>query len=295
MSSSQVPAHVRFWTTQTLWPHDTDEYEFLGRVLLRTARGVHGDAWDDQDPAAVLLDPLPAQLSLNTPLPEIQRAAEVLYDHHAPYRDRSHGGLFGPGKDFPSRDEWAIAKRLIQADVDRSLAARRRFIAVTGALADAFRRGEMETATRGYGGGNFTKQPWHFWNMEFPFVRFDTCRVNPADPFCWSPAEFGGHWIFVVRAGVKPSLAVSNVSDEVVQEINSQAKRRRGRKPKASWDWITAEFVKIVHIEGVPEEVNLSALGERLWKLAADNELSDIPEPKTISDKLRVWLPRFDA
>jgi hypothetical protein len=61
------------------------------------------------------------------------------------------------------------------------------------------------------------------------------------------------------------------------------------------WDAIVAEYMRIFQEEGIPESPNISALADRLFDWANAQGLTNVPEPKTIRERLRTWLSRLNT
>lgn len=292
LALAQRSARESFWSSFASWPDDTPDHEFLGRFLLRYAKSMYGDGWSDSDPAVHIPEPLSPELNLSTPMPEIRRASSLLIEQVEAYRDRSRGGLFGPGPDFPSRAEWMLAREAIDAQIDVAKLKYWRFLKVSIALHDAFKSEKIKTAVRGQWGGEIIGQHWHFWNMEYAHGRFETCRVKADDPF-WLPAVETGNWLFVERqhGTVEPQIDSSLVSEERVAAAEKRRPpRARGRKKISSWDAIFAAFARILHDEGIPEDANLSELARRLADTVTEQGIDDVPATKTIQEKVRIWL-----
>jgi hypothetical protein len=288
----------RFWSEQKFWPDDTPEHVFVARSLLKVGAVICGPEWSDSDPAIAIPATLPDRLSIHTPMKDIVRATDLLALHVDEYRKRSWGGIMGAGADFPSRAEWELARKLNDQDITAANIRHNRYLRAAFAMDDQFKRRRAVLATRRYNGGDFTQQPWHFWNMEYAWTRFDTCRVDPQNIFGITSAEFDGLWIFVERKGNADDLAAaasksaSNTTDQQVEEKANTRPRARGRRVQFDWDEITAEFVRLFHTRGVADDANLSEISRELadW---ASAKWTDAPEPKTIQDKLRKWLARL--
>jgi hypothetical protein len=291
----------RFWSSPQTWPDDTADYEFVGRLILRRGAAMSGAEWNDLDPAAVIPMQLSEHVSIHTPAAELRQASDVLImSKLLPGQLGLHGLLAPPYPEIPSRADWAIAREIVVGQIDIAQARHRRFLRACFALEQVFKSGKVKTATRHYAGGELTPQPWHFWNMEYVWTRFETCRVNPSNHFDYIPCEAGGLWIFVERNNVISSISefddgVLEPSDNKIDEIVRDKPRVRGRKSKSPWDTLMSALVRIVHDEGVPEAANISELARRLADWGSEQGLDEIPAPKTIEPKLRLWLAELQT
>ena len=284
----------RFWSSPQTWPGDTPDHEFVGRLILRAGAIMAGTEWNDLDPAVHIPKPISEDLSIYTPMTQIHQAADALTMGDRPYGDRQPTGLMGGPFDIPSKAEWSIARKIIANQISVAQAKYYRFWRACEAVENAFKTGVLKSATREFAGGDLTAQPWHFWNTEFAWSRFETCRVNPNDYFDPAPAENGALWIFVERdkATDKIPEAISQstqATDGEIAEIVKRKPRRAGRKPTYNWDELFAELFRKQRASEIPTEPNISELAWRLLDWAAER-WENLPEEKTVQDKLRVLL-----
>jgi len=290
----------RFWSNQRTWPDDTPDHEFVGRLILRAGAIMAGTEWNDLDPAVSIPMPLSEDLNIYTPPPQIQQAAFALTMGDRPFRERPPMGLLGGSPDIPSKADWSIARKIVANQISVAQAKYNRFLRACFAVEAALKSGTLKTATRPYAGGQLTAQPQHFWYTEFSWTRFETCRVNPDNLFDVTPAEFGGLWIFVEKDKEASEVPVEITqspqrSDVQIAEIVRGKPSPRGRKSKSAWDDLFSEFLRIVHVEGVPDSPNISQMARRLADWGSEEGLPDMPEPKTIEAKLRTWLKRLQT
>ena len=290
---------VAFWSDQNAWPEDAPQQIFAARAILRLGQLRFGADWYDDDPTAEWIAKLQQPLNLFTSYSEINRAVLVLRVHSPIYQLRNPAGLFGlaGGPDFPTRDEWSIASKVIDERKKVNWSKIYRFLVVANELADAAKNSKILCASRPFEGGEPTPLSWHAWNGERTWFRFDNCRIAESNPYGPAPPDGAGLWLFFERKSFEQYLSggspegVLQQPSEVLM-LKAQRPRRPGRRPKFDWDVMMADFLVIFQDEGIPEDVNISGIARRLLDTAAE-KWDALPDEKTVQEKIRTWLSPF--
>jgi hypothetical protein len=282
----------RFWNDSGSWPDDTATHQFVGRLILAVGPTVGGPEWSDADPATTIPTGLSETLSIYTPASELRRAYDVLWMRDRPPGTRPPWGMAAdPFPEIPTRAEWAIAREIVAKEIAEAEAKYYRFVRICLRLVDFFKQGTFVAATRPFAGGDLTHQPWHFWNTEQAWARFNTCRVNPNDHFDKTPAETGGLWLFFENKMSEAAIAEATtkqppITDAQLAESVKPRPRKRGPKEKFRWETLYGEFLPELAEAQSSENPNISELARQMADRAAEIWLEP-PEEKTIQEKLR--------
>lgn len=293
---------VAFWSREDLWPDDSPEHIFVARAVRKFAKSRFGDAWTDDIPASPMIFELPVDYSTYTPIEEIRRATSILGSISSSYNRRPREGMattLTMGTTFPTTDEWAEAVAEAKIRSDRFWARYIVFYRTAVVLSGACKEGLVKSATRPHDGGEPIARPWHFWNLERSWIRFDTCRVDPTDEFSANAYSEHGHWLFFEKSSFdtflmgKEELAQPKVLVEsdiaAAKKVNA---RPRGRPPAFDWDEIVAEFNRIAHEEGIPDETSTSSVARRLGDYCLD-KWGKSPDEDYLRGKVGVWRSRI--
>jgi hypothetical protein len=163
-------------------------------------------------------------------------------------------------------------------------------------LASAAKHGHVKSAVRSEQGGAPAAQEWHFWNAERAWLRFTTCSVDAADPFGRISVVRGGAWLFIEREtfeAFKARTAHSAPSRQPLAQLKEEVRRTRGGRPfKDYWHHLFAEFVRIVHEEGIPDESTYSDVTRRLLEHAEEIGWRDPPDFDHLRKKVAIWRPK---
>ena len=295
---------VTFWKNSNLWPANSKDYVFAARAVVELGRAWCGSAWTDDVPATVLSWELPPALNLYTPLEDIRRGVHFLGGVEGSYRSRMPmGALFSLGaisrSPFPTEAEWTQAVALARETAEQTWSAYLPFVNVAVRLADACKGGLVKTATRPLTGGEPIAQEWHFWNSERQWLRFETCRIDPNEPFNVISGRSGNSWLFVEQKTLNELLAgrpTSGVPTVAVEaEIKDQVRKARaaGRPTRYAWDEMMGEFGRMIHEGEVFAGKATRQIASELVEWAT-SRWDEIPDLKTVEDKVRVWRSRLE-
>ena len=292
-------ARIAFWSQPIKWPRDTPGHTFMARAILAAGEKAYGDDRVRHSATTRLTFPLPEHLSLYTPSHQMARAVAILIEHSKGYRERAGSGILStdPESVYPTSREWREAVEFTRKQSNESWRSIHAFSMQTLGLVEAFVSGKVKTLTRDWQGGSLTEQPWYFWNSEQPWMRFETCRVSPSEPFARDPFTGEGLWLFVDNASFEAWLNGSKAekpNEKLIEEniADLQARRQGGRPKKSGWDQLMGEFMRIYYEEAF--NGNISEMARRL-EVWGDEHLSEPISAKTIEPSLRVWsrwLPR---
>ena len=294
----------QFWRRPDFWPQDSKDHVFAARAILKLGKAYYGDEWSDDSPASNLSEDLPEEFDLYTPLEDIRRAAHILQSVSESYAARTRMGLLAAfpttsgQSPFPTDTEWALAVATAKDDAERGRSAYLPFVFVAVGLAEACQLGTVKTATRPSAGGEPSEREWHFWNSEHLWLRFETCRIDEDNPFDTAASHSEGSWLFFDRksfnefvAGRPPNIEPTPAIDAEIKE-QIRRPRRSGRSVKYEWAVPARELARIIREEGISESTTTASLAVRLADFLAD-KWTEVPDPKTLEDKVREWRALF--
>ena len=268
---------VAFWSRADLWPEDSPDYIFVARAVCEFAKSRSGDAWTDDIPASPMISELPADYSTYTPIEEIRRATSILVTIPSSYNNRPGEGMatfLTMGNSFPTTSEWneAVAVAKVRSDQfwDRFLL----FHHIVTMLSQACKFDQIKTATRPHDGGEPSTRPWHFWNMERSWVRFDTCRIDPKDEFSAKPFAGQGHWLFFDKQSFEAYMAGEQEATlpepSTIEDLAAVKRSRpRGRPRGNQIDVIAGRFTQMVANSEITAESKVRDIARRLADWAA--------------------------
>jgi hypothetical protein len=292
---------IAFWSNPKTWPVDTGEHIFLARAVLDLARLRYGANWSEEILSADIESELPTDLTIYTQHSEIVRASQFLRESSESYKARSGGfGLLGPispGPDFPTREEWAEAVAIAKKRSDEFWLRYMMFFDVALELSVAFKNSNIATFTRPHLGGEPILRPWHFWNMERGWRRFETCRVDPKEEMSGVTHAGEGLWLFVHRKAFEehcsgPAKKPENETAAVSEIDALKRSRGGGRLPSYEWHEIYAEYQRIIYEDGFPDDASISDVARRLWTFC-DDQLGKAPDVDYLRAKIRIWRSRI--
>jgi hypothetical protein len=101
----------------------------------------------------------------------------------------------------------------------------------------------------------------------------------------------GSHNVFIFRADLNQFWPLEPPLEAVGDGVGPKSTRKRGRKPAYDWDAITAEVLRRVHDDGIPD--NFVAFGDAILNWCED-KFNKAPEESTLRKKLRLWFERIE-
>lgn len=287
---------VTFWTDQALWPPDAGGYIFAARALLMIGQHLLKDDWSDDAPTTEYIRELPDQLSLFTPVSEIERGIKLLRQTESAYGTRVGvgSGLFRnwSESEFPTTAEWAEAVQL--AKEQQAVAWRKvlPFLKAQIALEQACLRQTVKSGTRGRLGGQITAQEWHFWNYENAWMRFGLCRVDPASPHQLPLATESGDWIFIELASLQAYLSgplpVVEASQANAAAARAKSRERGGRRTQYDWRHLAEKFGEFAEQGQFGSKDSASRIADSLLDAVAE-AWDKLPDKRMVEERVAEW------
>lgn len=296
--------------SRRFWPSDEDDEIFIGRFISMVGNALFPKDWRDEDLLLVLPIYLGPEVHWEEAEFELKPFDPVngITRHEIHMRERVNFYLGRPYKTPVTETDWEAAEQVATEKQAAWRAAADRWHAVQDHIAEAAKKGKIDTLAapiRGGGSEKIDPTLWRTSSSAYLIHRFLEGRIDLELPFGNRASQYeGSHYIFIETAGANAWLSeISGASDSVQTDgklpISASIVPASMAKARTECsDWLRGQFADPASSGRTKADfradaqckwgIRLSGRGfEKAWQTAA-NDFPDRKKsgPKAIKSRL---------